>query len=102
MRWTSLAASLILGAALVSTWLSLTPATPGSSVSSASPIAQAQATDGAVPQSSISSLMWGGTYEDSTTALLDMVEPLAQEMPSTPPEAITNYLSPAESGGWNG
>jgi hypothetical protein len=100
--WTSLAASLILAAALLSTWLSMSPVAPGGSTPAGNSAALVLSANTTPLQASIPSLMWGGSYEDSTAALLEMVEPLAQEMPKTPPEAITNYLSPSESGGWNG
>jgi hypothetical protein len=100
--WTSLAASLFLAAALLSTWLSMSPVAPGGGTPTGNSATLVQSADSAPLLASIPSLMWGGSYEDSTTALLEMVEPLAQEMPKTPPEAITNYLSPSESGGWNG
>jgi hypothetical protein len=100
--WTSWAASFVLAVALLSTWLYMGSAAPSESAPQANSAVFAETSDSAPLQASLPALMWGGSYEDSTTALLDMVEPLAQEMPKTPPEAITNYLSPSESGGWNG
>lgn len=101
--WTSWAASVLLAAALLSTWLSLGPGSPGrQNPLPGNTTALAQSAETSPQLASLPSLMWDGNYEDSTAALLDMVEPLAEEMPKTPPEAITNYLSPSDTGGWNG
>lgn len=100
--WTTVAASCLLASALVLSW---TVALPG--VNTSGGMAGAQAPPPALR--AVASPAGGeaapGAWisdEDSTAMLLQVSEPLADELRQGPPDALRNYLSHDDSGGWNG
>jgi len=97
LRWMPLAASLLLAAGLLAGWLAGHRSGAGAS---AAPLASSSIEEPARGLADLAVL--APVDEDSTAELLQMAEPLAQDIPQTPPAALENYLSPAGNGGWNG
>lgn len=100
--WTTVAASCLLASALVLSW---TVALPGRRT--ADGMAGARALPPVVrtvaaPSGGEATLGAWISDEDSTAMLLQVSEPLADELRQSPPDALRNYLSLDDSGGWNG
>ncbi len=100
--WTAVAASFLLASALVLSWTVTFPGkrTPGEMA--ALPVV-AHTTRAFAPATGAEQApaLWMGD-EDSTAQLLQLADPLADELRQSPPDALKNYLSPDDSGGWNG